>query len=147
MEGRQQSQSSNTVGQQYTHPLALLGEDEIKAASTILLKHIQEQDRRNGSETKVHFKNISLHDPPKSFLLPHLDAEAAGIPCSERPYVPRCVDIIWSKDSQRKVTESTIDLNTKTIIGEINTKKGQYGPNDRFDRTTLKFQRSASSLL
>ncbi len=49
------------------HPLQLLNDSEIKAASSILLKHIAEIDknRGNGKQTKVHFKNLSLHDPPK----------------------------------------------------------------------------------
>ena len=116
----------------HCHPLGFLGEEEIRAASSILLGHIRASDKGSGQHFQLHFKNISLHDPPKSLLLPHLDAEAAGVPYRQRPYVPRCVDIIWNTVGDRKVTQSTISLDAQTVIAETHTKKGQYGPNDRF---------------
>lgn len=113
------------------HPLRLLQDDEIKAASAILRRSIEKADQSRGTTTKVHFKNVSLHDPPKALLLPHLDAEASGVASEQRPYVPRCVDIIWSSDNQRNVVESTISLDTGTVVNEIHAGKGQHGPNDR----------------
>ena len=109
------------------HPLALLTDTEIRDASSVLNDYVKKQH----PEAKVHFKNISLHDPSKVLLLPHLDAEAAGTPFEQRPYVPRCVDITWTVDSDRNVTESTVSLDAQTVIKEIHTGKGQYGPNDR----------------
>lgn len=109
------------------HPLQLLSDTEISAASDALRKLVHSQH----PTASVHFKNISLHDPPKALLLPHLDAEAAGTPFDQRPYVPRCVDITWTIDSDRNVTESTVSLDTSTVVGETRTGRGQYGPNDR----------------
>ena len=111
------------------HPLQLLDDEEIRCASSIIIRHIQEEDQR----INLHFKNVSLHDPPKALLLPHLDAEAGGVSLERRPYVPRCVDIIWSTDNERKVTESTVSLDSQTVVGQIHTRKGQYGPNDRYE--------------
>lgn len=121
-----------SVSLTHCHPLQLLKEDEIRAARSILLQNVRELDESNGQNTQVHFKNISLHDPPKALLLPHLDAEASGVPYEQRPFVPRCVDIIWSTENGRKVTESTISLDSKSIIAQTHTGPAQYGPNDRF---------------
>ncbi|KAK3697069.1 hypothetical protein LTR37_017667 [Vermiconidia calcicola] len=89
------------------HPLRLLQDDEIEAARSILLHHINETDQQKHEQTKVHFKNVSLHDPPKAMLLPHLDAEAAHVPFEQRPYVPRCVDIYEVKEAAEKVLNDT----------------------------------------
>ena len=124
------------------HPLQILNDEEIRSASSILLRQIQEQDKITGTETKVHFKNISLHDPSKALLLPHLDAEAAGVPFDQRPFVPRCVDVLWSTDSERKVTESTISLDSQTIVGQTQLQKGQHGPNDRYVTLIQKLHRA-----
>jgi Cu2+-containing amine oxidase len=119
------------------HPLQFLKDYEIRQASSIVLRHVQELDKRSGNVTKVHFKNISLHDPPKALLLPHLDAEAAGVPHNQRPYVPRCVDVLWSTNNERNVTETTVCLNTQSVTGETSAAKGQHGPNDRCVATLL----------
>ena len=61
------------------HPLQLLNDAEIRQASSILVCQVHEQNNGSGEQRKIHFKNVSLHDPPKALLLPHLDAEAAGV--------------------------------------------------------------------
>lgn len=86
--------------------------------------------KSNKDQPKVHFKNVSLHDPPKALLLPYLDAEAAGS-TKNLPYVPRCVDIVWSTDNGRQVAESVVSLDSQTVIAEDYMAKGQQGPNDR----------------
>lgn len=121
-----------SASRMHCHPLQLLKEDEIKTASSILLGHLRNLGDSAGLSNAVHFKNISLHDPPKALLLPHLEAEASGVPLERRPYVPRCVDIVWSTENGREVRESTISLDSKSIIAQTQTGPGQYGPNDRF---------------
>lgn len=111
------------------HPLQLLNDKEIRTASSILRKHVQ---KSHGEHTKVHFKNVSLHDPPKALLLPYLDAEAAGVSHAKRGYVPRCVDIVWSIENGRKVAESVISLDAQTVIAEEHMARGQHGHNDKF---------------
>lgn len=124
-------QSSSLI---YGHPLRLLKDSEIRLASSILIDHIRSLDEKSGSQTHLHFKNISLHDPPKALLLPYLDAEASGISSEQRPYVPRCVDIVWQTEAGRNVTESTISLDSRSVISESHAGKGQHGPNDRYLR-------------
>lgn len=113
------------------HPLHLLTAEEIRSARSILLQRFTQDKNDTEADTKIHFKNISLHDPPKALLLPYLDAEANGTPSAHRPYVPRCVDIIWSTDNGRKVAESTVSLDANKVINEFYAKRGQHGPNDR----------------
>ncbi|KAK5169032.1 uncharacterized protein LTR77_006341 [Saxophila tyrrhenica] len=120
------SQSSNNI----RHPLQLLTDQEIRAASATLLRYVSDSGKQ---QAKVHFKNISLHDPPKALLLPYLDAEAAGLPHEKRGYVPRCVDVIWSTENGRYVTESVVSLDAKTVIAEDHMGRGQHGPNDRYE--------------
>lgn len=122
------SQTLNNTIAMRCHPLSLLSDVEIRHASRILKQHVQ---RQYSEGSRVHFKNISLHDPPKALLLPHLDSEAAGVALAQRPFVPRCVDITWTVDSDRNVTESTVSLDANTVVAELSTGKGQYGPNDR----------------
>jgi primary-amine oxidase len=121
----EQSTMPNT---QLDHPLRFLTDGEIRSASSVLLRQIQED---GASTAKIHFKNISLHEPKKQFLFPYLEAEAKGVPPEQRPYVPRCVDIIWSSDNGRNVAESTVSLDSMTVVGQSHTRKGQHGPNDR----------------
>lgn len=113
------------------HPLHLLTADEIRSASSVLVQQQERESKVSEAGVKIHIKNISLHDPPKALLLPYLDAEAKGTPSAQRPYVPRCVDIIWSTNNGRKVTESTVSLDANKIINEVYAAKGQHGPNDR----------------
>lgn len=110
------------------HPLHLLKPEEVQEASSILLSYL----RKHNQQDRIHFKNVSLHDPPKALLLPHLNAEAAGVPINQRPYVPRCVDITWSTGGGRQVTESVVSLDAKTVVAESHTLLGQQGPNDRY---------------
>lgn len=113
------------------HPLHLLTDVEVRSASSILFQQIEEENKSSGRLGKVHIKNVSLHEPPKAILLPYLDSEAKGVPLEQRPYVPRCVDIIWQTENGRQVTESTVSLDSKTIIAHSHARKGQHGPNDR----------------
>ena len=123
------------------HPLHLLTADEIRSASSILLQHVQQESKAAEQDLNIHFKNISLHDPPKALLLPYLDAEANGTPVHQRPYVPRCVDIIWSTGNGRRVTESTVSLDANKIVTETHAAKGQHGPNDRYELNRRSSQR------
>lgn len=62
-----------------THPLAPLSGDEIKAASAII-----QSSWPNG--TNLHFKAVTLEEPPKAEVIPYLDAEHSGAP---RPSIRR----------------------------------------------------------
>lgn len=61
------------------HPLAPLSGDEIKAASAII-----QSAWPHG--TNLHFKAVTLEEPPKAQVVPYLDAEHSGAPL---PSIPR----------------------------------------------------------
>lgn len=109
------------------HPLAILTDKELSAASVIVKKIVAAQE----PSLNIRFKSISLAEPPKSLLLPYLDAEAAGLSAESLPYVPRCVSCIWSADNERRVTESVVDLATGIEVNRWQAEKGQHGSNDR----------------
>lgn len=114
------------------HPLHNLTEDEIARASSILKKHIQQKEASTGTKTDIWFKNVSLSEPPKAILLPYLDAEAAGAPASQRPFVPRCLEIIWSSENTKHVFVSIVSLDSNTVVEQVE-KDHAHGPNDRFE--------------
>lgn len=84
------------------------------------------------SSSDIRFKNISLHEPPKKFLLPYLDAEAAGVPLSQRPYVPRCLEVIWSAENERIARESVISLDAGIEVFRLKPAAGQHSSFDRY---------------
>ena len=106
------------------HPLHMITEHEIMRARAIVTRMASQQ---LGPEVKVRFKSISLHEPPKALLLPFLDAEAAGKPFADRPFVPRCIAIVWSTDNERHVAESIISLDTGTEVVRDEAAHGQHG--------------------
>jgi primary-amine oxidase len=55
------------------HPLAPLSESELKAAASIIKASWP-------AHTDLHFKVVTLEEPPKAEVLPYLDAEHSGKP-------------------------------------------------------------------
>ena len=109
------------------HPLHFITPFEISIASSIV------KDALKSAGTSIRFKNISIHEPPKALLLPYLNAEAQGVSIRERPFVPRCLDVIWSSGNERKTTESVVSLDSNTIVDQSNALSGQHGPLDRYE--------------
>lgn len=109
------------------HPLHSISDKELERAVKILLRIVSERD----PAIQVHFKNVSGHEPPKHLLRSYLDAEAAGIPNYKRPFVPRLVDIVWSTDNERTITESLISLDSNTEVGQIHPPNGFHASIDR----------------
>lgn len=123
--------SSATLAAVRPHPLHSITDAEITSASSIIRKVVEETDTANGTQSKLRFKNISQHEPPKSLLLPYLDAEAAGVPAKQRPFMPRCVDVIWTINNERDIFESTVSLDSGTIVSQSKTLPGQHSSLDR----------------
>jgi primary-amine oxidase len=110
------------------HPLHHITPDEIKRAASIVSVRVRATD----GPVQVRFKNISLQEPPKALLLPYLDAEAAGVPHSQRPFVPRSLSVTWSTGNERRVTDSVVSLDANTVVEEIRARPGQHGSIDRY---------------
>lgn len=108
------------------HPLSFLTPQEITTASTIVKTLVAEQEP--SLDPTLRFKSISLAEPPKALLLPYLHAEGNNTP---RPYVPRCVSVIWSANCERRVSESIISLDTGLQVQRHAPVPGHHGANDR----------------
>ncbi|KAI7667820.1 putative copper amine oxidase, partial [Hortaea werneckii] len=111
------------------HPLRLISDSEIFEARNILLETL----RQGETPPSIRFKNITLHEPAKADLLPYLDAETLGTPAALRPFVPRCVEVIWSAANERIVHESIISLDANAEVSRTGPQKGQHGSIDRYE--------------
>jgi primary-amine oxidase len=109
------------------HPLQPISKYEIVRATAIAAQLAR---KRYGEGVAMRYKSVALHEPPKALLLPYLDAEAAGTPPDERPFVPRCLDVIWAVDNERHVTESVISMDSGTEVHREDTKYGQHASID-----------------
>jgi len=116
----------NTLTMTRPHPLNFLSAEELSQASAILKRILADQNIQN-----FRFKNVSLKEPPKALLFPYLEAEATGMPVSQRPFVPRLVEIGWSIDNERKLNESIMSLDSNSEVRRISAKHGQHSSFDR----------------
>lgn len=110
------------------HPLHSITSAEITQASQSLKNILRE---KHGRELVIRFKNVSISEPPKALLFPYLEAEAKGVPAHQRPYVPRCADVVWVSDNERNLCESTISLDTGKEVKRVTAAKGQHSSLDR----------------
>lgn len=111
------------------HPLIGLTADEIKKAASLCQRWVYGQTQN--PELEVHFKHITLDEPPKALLLPYLDAEDAGVPVHERPFVPRAAQIIYCEPGKSQPFVAIVSLDTGAVVGDAETGKGQHAPLDR----------------
>jgi primary-amine oxidase len=111
------------------HPLHSITGSEILKASAIIRKLVE--DSNIASSSTLRFKNVSQHEPPKALLLPYLNAEALGVPPSQRPFVPRCADVVWTIHNEREVYETTVSLDTRTVVSQSKALPGQHSSLDR----------------
>lgn len=111
------------------HPLHNITPAEVLRASRIALQRIRE--RENSPTRHVRFKNISLSEPPKALLLAYLDAEACGVPIEDRPYIPRCVEVVYAMDCEKKFGTMVVSLDSGTETEFKPALKGQHSSMDR----------------
>jgi len=88
------------------HPLDPLSPQEIIQAASILRKSYP-------GDTPVHFKAITLNEPPKTLVLPYLDAEHRGSP---PPRVPRTAYVLYVLLNTNKAFEAIIDFGTRKLV-------------------------------
>ncbi|KAF9879587.1 hypothetical protein CkaCkLH20_03130 [Colletotrichum karsti] len=111
-----------------THPLRPITAAEITQASGVLRSILT---KKHGEEFSFRYKNVSIREPPKALLFPYLEAEAQGVPPEQRPFVPRCVDIVWTASNERTLCESTISLDSSTELKRSIATHGQHSSLDR----------------
>ncbi|EOD50606.1 putative copper amine oxidase protein [Neofusicoccum parvum UCRNP2] len=97
-----------------THPLAPLSGDEIKAASAIIQSAWPQG-------TNLHFKAVTLEEPPKAEVVPYLDAEHSGAPL---PTLRRRAFINYYIRQTNKYHEAIVDLTAGAVERNV-----RLGPN------------------
>lgn len=102
-----------------SHPLDSLKPEEIRTAVAILKKKY--------GAINLRFKTASIREPPKSELVPYLDAERAGKTTPPRP--ARIVSISYHTQDIQAFTEAHIDVGQKKIVS-IERLDGVQGPID-----------------
>src|SRR6478735_1549126 len=131
-----------TVQGQRTHPLHALSEEEMLKAAEIVRTIVKE--KFEGKE-EVRFKHTTLSEPPKSLLLPYLDAESDGVPVSARPFVPRCAQVLYTFPGKPGFTESIVSLDTGTEIKSTLSKPGDYAGFDRFVSAVTMYEKTTDT--
>lgn len=113
------------------HPLIGLSVEEITKAASLVEGYFRE--RTQNPDLSVYFKHITLDEPPKEVLLPYLDAEDEGVPMSNRPFVPRCAQVIYVEHGKTQPIVSVVSLDVGTVVNHLEANKGQHAPLERSD--------------
>lgn len=111
------------------HPLHNITPAEIRHASETVSHILKEQHH---DDRPLWFKHVYLQEPPKALLMPYLDAENAGVPAPQRPFVPRLAGVIYHPVGQAKeFREIIVSLDSGT---EVEFRTPTTGMHSSFDR-------------
>ncbi|KAJ9665240.1 hypothetical protein H2201_004714 [Coniosporium apollinis] len=108
------SPAVNSATQHVAHPLAPLTGDEITRAAE-LVRGIWP------SNTDLHFKSITLEEPPKAEVLPFLEAEHNG---QSAPSIARKAFVNYYLRSTNKFHEGIVNLSSNKVESNV-----RLGPN------------------
>ncbi|KAF2134622.1 hypothetical protein P153DRAFT_391950 [Dothidotthia symphoricarpi CBS 119687] len=100
------SQAAKTVA---SHPLAPLSEAEITTAASIIKASWP-------APTDLQFKVVTLEEPPKSEVLPYLQAEHSG---KTRPTVSRKAFVNYYIRNTNKYHEAVVDLTSGQVVRNV----------------------------
>src|SRR5579859_3938374 len=102
------------------HPLVPLTPSEITAASAALRAAYP-------ADSPMHFKAVTLDEPPKAAVLAFLEAEHSG---SALPTVPRTAYVLYVMENTRKTFEAIVDLATNKLVSNAQIPEGQHAAAD-----------------
>ncbi|KAL5392802.1 hypothetical protein DPSP01_000501 [Paraphaeosphaeria sporulosa] len=105
--------SSRLVKGFAAHPLAPLSEKELTSAAAIIRASWP-------AHTDVHFKVVTLQEPPKAEVVPYLEAEHSG---TQLPPVSRRAFINYYIRNTNKFHEAIVDLQSGRVLHNV-----QLGP-------------------
>ncbi|KIX93918.1 uncharacterized protein Z520_10255 [Fonsecaea multimorphosa CBS 102226] len=97
------------------HPLDPLSANDIQATAALI--------KSKYADGAVHFKSISIVEPPKKILLPYLAAERAG--GSVLPHLPRKTQAVWFLRGSSDFFCALVNLDTSQV--EQLTSLGKTG--------------------
>lgn len=104
----------------HIHPYAPLSAEEITHASSLLTAQWPEG-------TDIHYKLVTLAEPPKIEALPYLDAEASKKPL---PLVDRKAFISYYLRRTNKLHEAVVNLTTSRTESNVRLGENVHGSGD-----------------
>lgn len=110
------------------HPLDPLNADEISAAVAALRAAYP-------PESPIHFKAVTLDEPPKALLVPYLEAEHKGSPL---PIVPRTAYVLYLLQNTHKTFEAIVDLGTGKLVSNAEIPADCHAAADTSELVTIE---------
>ncbi|KJX98042.1 copper amine oxidase like protein [Zymoseptoria brevis] len=102
------------------HPLAPINAQEMQQAAS-LVRDLWPK------ETDIHFKSLTLEEPPKVDLVPYLEAEFNG---QALPQLPRKVFAAYYLRNTDKLHEAVVNLSTQSIDYNVRLGPNVHGSAD-----------------
>jgi primary-amine oxidase len=118
--------SPSSATQASPHPLDPLTSDEIVEAASIL---------KASTTCDLHFKIITILEPPKATLRPFLRSERAGGPCSS---LPRIASSLYYERGTANLFLAEVDLGSKSVVKCEKLDSKLHGQNDIDEITGLR---------
>ncbi|KAF2115588.1 copper amine oxidase [Lophiotrema nucula] len=103
-----------------THPLAPLSATELTSAAAIIKASWP-------AHTDIHFKVVTLEEPPKAEVLAYLDAEHSGRPL---PAISRTAFLNYYIRNTNKFHEAFVDLSTGRVLSNVLLGKNIHANGD-----------------
>ncbi|EME42464.1 hypothetical protein DOTSEDRAFT_73331 [Dothistroma septosporum NZE10] len=114
------SPPTRTAKQSSTHPLAPVSSDEIQnAVALVRAQWPQGQD--------LHFKAITLEEPPKAQVVPYLEAEFSG---HDLLPIERKVFVTYYLRATNKFHEAVVNLTSQNVEYNVRLGKNDHAPFD-----------------
>ncbi|KAF1816027.1 hypothetical protein P152DRAFT_408554 [Eremomyces bilateralis CBS 781.70] len=102
------------------HPLSPLSAAEIQSAASLIHALFP-------ATVDLHFKTITLHEPPKASVLPFLAAERSGDPT---PSLPRHAFVNYYIRNTNRLHEAIVELSSASVVQNKLLPKNYHAPAD-----------------
>lgn len=109
------------------HPLDQLTVQELQTCVDIIVK------QHKGK--KLHIKSVNMEEPPKSLVVPYLQAEKSKLPL---PHIPRIGYALYYVMDDKRAEELWIDLDENKIIKYNTLPKGVHPPMDQVEANQIE---------
>jgi primary-amine oxidase len=110
------------------HPLDPLTPDEITKATAVLRAAYP-------ADSPIHFKCVTLNEPPKKSVVAFLDAEHRGSPL---PVVPRSAYVLYVMNNTHKTFEAIVDFATGKLASNVKIPEDQHAAADTSELHTIE---------
>jgi primary-amine oxidase len=117
------NRNGNVVSEGQVHPLDPLTPAEITTASALLREAYP-------VGSPIHFKAVTLNEPPKKQVVAFLEAEHRGSPL---PVVPRSAYVLYVMTNTHKTFEAIVDFSTRKLASNVKVPDDQHAAADTFE--------------